>query len=112
MMLHVLRDENIKGEEGEFYQFSRGLNITYNGSSKQFERFDYDGRPLEDDDILSVGLQEYHYKNFENFFNMPLSKLADGKGTVATASLRDVLEEYFDNAELPDAEVEGRLVVR
>jgi len=112
MLSHVLRDENVIGEEGEFYQFSRGLRIVYDKDAKRIETLEFDGRPLEDDDVLCVGLQEYHYKNFEKFFSVPLSELTDGKGTVVTASLLDVLEEYFDSAELPDAEVEGRLTIR
>jgi 5'-nucleotidase len=112
MLMHVLRDENVIGQEGEFYQFSRGLHIEYDKTLKKIERLEFEGRPLEDDETITVGLQDYHYKNFEKFFNMPLSELTDGKGTVLTTSLLDVLEEYFDNAELPEAEVEGRLVVR
>ena len=112
MLTHVLRDENVIGNEGEFYQFSRNLGVTYNSKTKKIERLEFAGRPLGDNEIIIIGLQEYHFKNFENFFNMPLTELADGKGTVATASLSAVLEEYFDNAELPDAEVEGRLEIR
>jgi 5'-nucleotidase len=112
MLLHVLRDENVIGEEGEFYQFSRGMRIEYDKTKKCIEVLEFNGEPLKDDDVLCIGLQDYHFKNFEKFFNVPLADLVDGKGTMVTASLQDVLEEYFDNAELPDAEVEGRLVIR
>jgi 5'-nucleotidase len=112
MFSHVLRDENVIGKEGEFYQFSSGLRIEYDVKSKRIERFDLDGGPLGDDDILCVGLQEYHIKNFAKFFGMPMSELADGRGVVITGSLQSVLEEYFDNERMPDAEVDGRLVVR
>jgi 5'-nucleotidase len=111
MLTHVLRDENIVSNEGEFYPFSNGLNITFNSASKSFERFDFGGEPLEDDRVLDVGLQEYHHKNFAKFFNMPLSDLENGKGTVITSSLQDVLREYFSSARRLHAEVEGRLVV-
>ncbi len=114
MLLHMLREEAIGGGEGEFFQFSRGLEMVYDRSAKRFERFDFNCRPLDDDTVLCVGLQEFHLKNFEkeNFFNMPLSELTDGKGTVVTASLLDVLEEYFDRAEHPNAEIEGRLMIK
>jgi hypothetical protein len=42
---------------------------------------------------------------------MPLSDLENGKGTVITSSLQDVLREYFSSARRLHAEVEGRLVV-
>ena len=111
MLMHVLRDENVIGEEGEFYQFSHGIHIVYDVKKKKIEELEFEGRPIADDDVITIGLQDYHYKNFERFFNVPMNELADGKGTVVTASLTAVLEEYFDSAELPDAEVEGRLVL-
>ena len=112
MLTHVLRDENVIGEEGEFYQFSRGLRIVYDSKAKRIESLEFEGRPIGEKDILSIGLQDYHFKNFAKFFNMPLKDLVDGKGTPVTASLLSVLEEYFDSAEHPDAEIEGRLVIK
>ena len=112
MFLYVLREENIIGNEGEFYQFSSRLRIEYDQKKKKFIRFDFDGEPLDDDAVITIGLQEYHYKNFEKFFGIPMKELADGKGVVVTSSLHDVLEEHFDNERQPDAEVEGRLIVR
>ncbi|MDR2866255.1 MAG: bifunctional metallophosphatase/5'-nucleotidase [Methanomassiliicoccaceae archaeon] len=112
MLLHMLREETIDYKEGEFYQFSYGLCITYDRTNKRIERLDFDGRPLEDDQVLDVGLQEYHHKNFASFFGMPLSELNDGKGRVITTSLLDALREYFSAARRLSAEVEGRLVVR
>ena len=111
MLSFMLREETLNGEHGEFYQFSKGLGVTYNRATKSFDRFDYEGRPLKDDDVLTIGLQEYHYKNFSEFFNFPLEELEDGKGLVVTTSLFDVLEEYFTQAQLPDAQVEGRILV-
>jgi 5'-nucleotidase len=112
MIAHVLRDENLGGAHGEFYQFSRDFHVTYDCGLRQFERFEYGGLPLADDRVLRVGLQQYHYKNFETFFGLPLSELEGGKGTVAATSLLDILEECFAAALHPDAQVEGRLVIK
>ena len=111
MLRHVLRDEVLDGGHGEYYQFSNGFCATYNRSARRFERFEYEGRPMKDDDELRIGLQGYHYNNFQNFFQVALSELVDGKGSIATTSLLDVLEEFFISAHQPDAEVEGRLTV-
>jgi len=112
MMQHVLRDDNVVREEGEFYQFSKGVHIVYNKKTKVIEKMELNDRPIKDDDVITIGLQDYHYKNFKEFFNVSPKELVDGKGTVVTASIQAVLEEFFDNAELPDSEVEGRLVIR
>jgi len=111
MLAHVLRDEILEGGHGEFYQLSRGFRVCYDRAAGAFSRFDLGGRPVGDDQVLCVGLQEYHYMNFERFFGLPLTALAQGKGVVAATSLLDVLEEYFMAANHPDAQVEGRLVV-
>ena len=111
MLAFMLREETLDGGHGEFYQFSQGLQVTYNRAAQSFDRFDFGGQPLKDDDVLKVGFQEYHHKNFAEFFNLPLGELVDGKGVVVTTSLLDVLEEYFTTAHQPDAQVEGRIVI-
>jgi 5'-nucleotidase len=112
MLAHVLRGEILDGGHGEFYQFSRDFRVTYDRGRQRVERLEFGGRPLEDGRVLRVGLQEYHYRNFEEFFGLPPAALEDGKGTVAATSLRDVLEEYFAAAREPDARGEGRLVIQ
>ena len=111
MLARVLRDEILDGGHGEFYQFSKGLNVAYNRAARRFDRFDFEGEPLAEDRELRVALQEYHYKNFEEFFGLPLSELAGGRGAAAATSVLDILEEYFEQARQPCAQVEGRLVV-
>ena len=111
MLAHVLREENLGGMHGEFYQFSEGLRVTWDRASRRFTRFEFEGQPLADDRVLRIGLQEYHYKNFDEFFGLPRAQLADGRGIVAATSLLDVLEEYLASHHQPDGRVEGRLVV-
>ncbi|MCL1847001.1 MAG: 5'-nucleotidase C-terminal domain-containing protein [Coriobacteriia bacterium] len=109
MIAHMLRDSNLDGSHGEFYQFSKGLQAFYNRATQSFERFELNGEPLDDDDVISIGLQEYHFKNFQEFFNLPLEELVEGKGTTLTTSLQDVLIEFFSVAHQLNAKVEGRL---
>jgi len=112
MMAYMLREDMLSGKRGEFYQFSGDLKITYDRGKKSFERFEFEGEPLDDDRILSVGLSEYHYKGFGEFFGFPISELGNGRCAVAATSLRDVLEEYFDTAHQITANIEGRLVIK
>ena len=111
MLAHMLREEALSGGHSEFYQFSEGLRVTYDRASRSFTRFEFEGQPLADDRVLRVGLQEYHYKNFDEFFGLPRGELADGKGIVAATSIQDVLEEYLSSHHQPDGEVEGRLAI-
>ncbi|MDL2234392.1 5'-nucleotidase C-terminal domain-containing protein, partial [Ruminococcaceae bacterium OttesenSCG-928-L11] len=41
MLLYMLRDETLSGGHGEFYQFSKGLVVTYNRTARCFDRFEY-----------------------------------------------------------------------
>ena len=111
MMAFMLREDMLSGKRGEFYQFSGGLKITYNRAGRVFERFEFEGVPLDDGKMLNVGLPGYHYKGFGDFFGFPMSELQNGKGTVVATSVRDVLDEYFDSAHQPTAQLEDRLVV-
>ena len=111
MLAYMLRDETLDSGHGEFYQLSHGFQITYNRRSRRFEQFEYQGRPLKDDDVLNTGLQEYHYKNFANFFGLPPEELEDGKGLIVATSLVHVLDEYFSAAYNLCAQVEGRLKI-
>ena len=112
MYAFMLRDEAFEGDHTEFYQFSRGLRVTYNRQTKSFERFDFHGTPLLDDAMLTVSLQGFHFSNFEAFFNLPLADItANGRPVIVSTSQLDVLEEYLSTAHHLDAQVEGRLTV-
>ena len=112
MLTHVVRDEILDNEEGEYYQYSKGLRAEYDRASRSFTRFDFEGSPLEDERILTVGLQEFHYNNFAPFLGLELAELESGKGMVIATSMNDVLEEYFCEPRKFNAEVEGRLVIK
>ena len=109
----MLRDEALEGDHTEFYQFSRGLAVEYDKTKKVFTRFDYLGKSMEDDAMFTVGLQGYHYVNFEKFLNLPIAEVeANGKAVLVSTSVRDVLEEYFSAMGKLDAKLENRLVIR
>jgi len=112
MFMHVLRDAILDGGHGEFYQVSHGFRVVYDRAARSFDCFELNGRPVEDDQVVHLGLPEYHYSNFEAFFGLPLSELVESKGVVLATSVRDVLEEYLSQAHQPDAKVEGRLVIK
>ena len=112
MYAYMLRDEAINGDHTEFYQFSRGLSVEYDAKNKCFNRFDYLGAPMKDDELFTIGLQGYHYANFEAFFNIPVKEVEDNaKPIIITTSVSDVLEEYFFSNSKLDAKLEGRLTI-
>ena len=100
------------GEHGEFYQLSHGFNITYDTASQTFEKFNFNSAPLDDELPISIAIQAFHHKNFEQFLGVKLADTPGGNGMVIATSMDDVLEEYFAIANRPFAEVEGRLIIK
>ena len=113
MYLFMLRDEAFDGEHTEFYQFSKPITVKYDRKKKEIVKFEFLGVPIEDDSVFTIGLQSYHYSNFEDFFGIPIEEVAEnGKIVPITTSINDIYIEYFSKASRLSAKVEGRLVVK
>ena len=111
MVLHMLRDEAWGGHT-EFYQFSSGVRIVYRKSTHSLEEFKFRGEDVADEQKLLIALQNYHYKNFDEFLGVPLAEVSKNmKPRVIATSVNNIVEEYFATHAGLDAHVEGRLVV-
>ena len=112
MYTYMLREEALTGEHTEFYQFSRGLAVEYDSKTGVFNRFDFLETPVQDDDSFTLGMQGFHFTNFDNFFNFPVGEVIENaKPVVVATSLNDVIEEHFSMAADLNSKVEGRLVI-
>ena len=111
MVQHILRDEAWEGHT-EFYQFSKGVRILYRKSTHTIEEFKFRGEDIRDDQRLLIAMQNYHYKNFDEFFGIPLAEVAENrKPRVVATSVNNIVEEYFATHQGLDAHVEGRLEI-
>ncbi len=111
MIQHILRDEAWTGET-EFYQFSRGVHIKYRKSTHTIEELTFNGKEVKDDDRFSIGLQNYHYNNFDEFLGVPLEEVAQNrKPRIVATSVNNIIEEYFVVHQGLDAQVEGRIEI-
>ncbi len=98
MIMYMVRDEVWEGVHCEFYQLSSGLRIEYDKANHSFDRFDFKGEAVENGRIYKVGLQKYHYINFEEFFNIPFDEIAqNGAPVVVSTSCCSVFDEYLSN---------------
>ena len=108
---HLMRDDAWIGET-EFYQVSRGVRIVYRKSTHTIEELSFNDKPVTDDMRLKLGLQAYHYKNFDDFFGIPLEEVRKNmKPRVVATSQNNIIEEYFTNNAGLDAKIEGRITV-
>lgn len=112
MLLYMLRDEVWEGVHNEFYQFSKGLHVKYSKGKHELIEFQFNDKNIKDDDLLSIGLQFYHYSNLEDVFNIKLEELEkNGKSRIVTTSCRQVIEEYFSANQHLDRTSGNRLII-
>ena len=67
--LETIFHNNFSGGHSEFYQLSKGLNVRINPEKKKVESIKLNEKPLEDEKLYSLGLQEYHFSNLESFLD-------------------------------------------
>ena len=112
MLSYVFREEMFESDHTEFYQYSKGMRILFDRQKMEFEALELNGVPIEPNKRYEIGLQEFHYANFEKFFNIPISEVKENaKPVVVTTSIHDVVLEYLSSAMLLDSQVEGRIEI-
>ena len=111
-IMHMLRDEALAGAHTEFYQLSRGLEVEYDQKTHSFIKFNFEGEPVADDRIFTVGLQQFHYKNIEDSFDLTLDEVRKNHmDRVVASSCIQVIEETLINGTHQNAKGTGRLVI-
>ncbi len=111
MMRYLLRDDAFLGTT-EFYQLSQGLKLAYSRSNREIISLTYRGIEIADDDIFTIGLQNYHYCNFESFFGVSFEHVKTfGTPKMIATSCLDILEEYLSTHKAIRQDVEGRLTI-
>ena len=112
MLQHMLRDEAWAGHT-EFYQLSKGMRVTYNRTTREIEKLNFKGKPIDDQAIYTVGVQAYHYTNLKDFLDVtPEECEANAPTRTLCTSARDVLEEFLISHSNLKRSVEGRLVLK
>lgn len=111
MLKYMLRDEAFLGTT-EFYQLSQGIKLTYSRSKRDLLELQYQGTEIEDKQILTLGLQQFHYLNLEDFLGLsPAQAEALQKPRVISTSCHDILEQYMKSHRRLFRQVEGRIAV-
>ena len=97
MLLFIYRDQAWSGQHTEFYQLSKGMHVVYSKSGHRLLKCELNGEKVEDDKIYVVGIQEFHYNNLKEFFNISLEEVKkNGNPVVLTTSDVQTLLGYFE----------------
>lgn len=101
-----------KAQTHEFYQYSEGMQIKFDRDNRKLISIEFGGRPIEPEKVYTIGLQDFHYKNFEKNFLLPPSRLDEIRPIrlMATSEM-DLIEDYFANRSDIDSNVEGRILM-
>ncbi|MBO4798322.1 MAG: 5'-nucleotidase C-terminal domain-containing protein, partial [Candidatus Methanomethylophilaceae archaeon] len=112
MLKRMLRDGVFAGEHCEFYQLSRGLVVEYDQATHSFLRFDFEGEPVDDSKVYTLGLQHFHYLNMADSFDITLDEVRKNhKDRVISTSCLQVIEEALQEGQHQNASGEGRLIL-
>ena len=114
-LLWMFRDESIDDpyDGGEFYQLSKGVKVVYNQKEHRLETLEFNGRAIEDDDMLKIAMGDFHYNNIDNFLHLKKEDLKKN-GTVKTLSSSDyvIIEERMSGVPLIRVDREERIIIK
>ena len=111
MVKRMLRDA-LGGAHTEFYQLSHGLVVEYEQPTHSFLRFDFEGEPVDDERVFTVGLQHFHYLNMKESFDVSLDELrANHADRVISTSCTQIIEEALSATQHQNASGKGRLIL-
>ena len=112
MIRYMVRDELWEGVHCEFYQFSEGLRVVYSRSEHAFKEFKFRGEDVTDERLFNIGLQRFHFRNFEDVFHVPMAEVEKNrKPRVIATSSRQVIDEYLSEHQHLDHHAGERLVI-
>ncbi|MEE1086942.1 MAG: bifunctional UDP-sugar hydrolase/5'-nucleotidase [Schaedlerella sp.] len=112
MMEYVFRAEVWQGIHSEFFQISKDFRIIYNKRNNSLVEITYRGFEIEKERFYVIGIEDYHYINFEKNFGMQISEIEkNGKGKIIATSCMEILDEYLSSHQHLIYENDGRITI-
>lgn len=95
MIKHIFRPESFVSDT-EHYQFSGGLRFEVSLSGQKVGKITWNGAPIDDKALFSVGIQSFHFKNIKDFFGLGQRAITKYKPVRVIATKEtDVIDEYL-----------------
>ena len=111
LIVHILRDDAFLGVT-EYYQLSSGIKIIYSRAKKLIEELHFDGEEVSDDRLFTIGMQNFHYLNMQDFFNLiPEEVSKNQKPRIISTSSLDIIIEYLSSHHKLDYDFVERVVI-
>ena len=112
MCHHFLKQTYLSKGSEEFYAFSKGMELKYDANSDDLITFRYNGKDIQDDQILKIGLPEFHFNSCEEFLNVTKEELSQlEQPRIVVNSDVATYEEMLKNSFELDSDIEGRVLI-
>lgn len=112
MMEYLFRPQALEHDHSEFYQFSKGIKVIVDKTEGKIKELSLDGEEIDDNRILRVGLQGYHFRNMDTIFNITEKEAAKiFPIKVLATNAMDVLVEALTQTELVTCPKEARWIM-
>ena len=86
--------------------------MEYDQKTHSFLRFEFEGEPVADDRVFTVGLQHFHYLNMSDSFNVTLEETRKVHiDRVIATSCTQIIEEALQAGQHQNAKGSGRLIL-
>ena len=98
MIEYFMAKEPWTDEEITFFQFSEGLEVTYDKAKHQLTKFSFEGKPIEDKQLFRAGTLQYYWVNMKKKWGLTNEEIREnGPERVVSTSDRDTLDEYMSS---------------
>ena len=114
-MLNTIYNNGIGGDDAhEFTQLSEGIHAEFDTALNSFTALTYNGKDVMDDDIYSVAMRNFHYKNIKDFYGVSIEEISEiEKPRIIATSSTDVCYEFLESNEpLPDYPINDRIIIK
>ncbi len=111
-MGHIFRPEALQPDgHTELYQFSAGLEVTVDLQGQAVRSVRFEGEDIQDDRLFRLGLQDFHYKNLEDFLGLTPEEVRKNKvpRVVATSTIA-LVEEWMCHRERVEVRPDRRWI--
>ena len=113
-MCHFYLKEAIRTNgSSEFYEVSKGVKLVYDYPSDTLEECSLNGEEIKDEEIIRIALQDFHFNNFSDFFDLPIEEVTkNAKPRMVVTNDFSIYEELLVASQNLDSPVEGRIIMK
>lgn len=89
------------------------MKLVYDYPSDTLEECSLNGEEIKDEEIIRIALQDFHFNNFSDFFDLPIEEVTkNAKPRMVVTNDFSIYEELLVASQNLDSPVEGRIIMK